>query len=132
MRHMWEADVERLKIEAQAMITANEERNRLTLIQQQQDSLRITETYNAEIATLKSRNFKLGGMLLGPNICDISPSSGEASSPKGSDGASSSGRVLSDESARNIEELVAQAEHDAATARACQAFIKLNEFPVEQ
>jgi hypothetical protein len=132
MKNLWEADVERLKIEAQQMLAENERQNRLIQEKQKLDSKKVTEKYNAEINSLKSSNFKLSGMLLGPNVCDEPSSAGETPSTDGGARARITPRILSAKGAGVLEELVAQAEHDAAVARACQAFVRLNEFPIEE
>jgi hypothetical protein len=145
---LWEKDNQIKAEQVKKQIADAEAANEELLKKQIQTNKSVKDKYESEIKSLKSTNFKLNGLLLGPHVCDFSTTQASTSSTQANNGTGQSTTVLptgstpvietivqhslSPEMAAGIETIVNQAEHDAAVARACQAFLRLNEFPVEK
>jgi len=86
------------------------------------DNAAITKAKNEEIASVRSS--LAVSLRRGAGICAGSSRTPEASSTRSSDATSAPGELFRDDIQRDLVAAIGEAEEVAATARACQAFVK--------
>lgn len=86
------------------------------------DNAAITKAKNAEIAAVRSS--LTVSLRRGAGICARAASAPEVAATGSSNAASSTGELFRDDIQRDLVAAIGRAEEAAATARACQAFIK--------
>lgn len=120
-----QAIAERAQADALAVSTRIKE-NADMGVKQAATNTAITKAKDEELAPVV-RTIYRDRVRIGPAICGPSTAT-EAASATSSNGADSSGRLVSQQIETDIRALDAEVEKDLATGRACQAFIKENGF----
>jgi prophage endopeptidase len=122
------AIAERAQADAAAVLKRTRE-NTVQAARQDETNATITKEKDDEIADLRRRLAAAPRLRVGPSICpDRHAAPAQAESPASGDGADPSAGLVSSRADADFKHLIEAVEQDLATGRACQAFLKQNDF----
>jgi prophage endopeptidase len=122
------AIAERAQADAAAVLKRMRE-NAAQAVHQGETNTNITKEKDDEIADLRQRLAAAPRLRVGPSICpDRHAAPAQAESPASGDGADPSAGLVSSRADADFKHLIEAVEQDLATGRACQAFLKQNDF----
>lgn len=128
VKEKWELEKATIKAESQVVLNKRLQENQKEQDHQNQVNQEVVEKLNRELKNANSELHTLRGLRLKPTICPGNSTTSNSESPKGADGTSTAGGTLPDDIAEDLDELMEQAEHDAAIARNCQDWIRKNKL----
>lgn len=120
------AIAERARLDAEVVLTRTRA-NTKEADRQASVNESITRKKDDEISDLQRRLAAAGRLRVGPAVCaGRSAATAETESAAGSDGADTSGGLVSARADADFKQLILDVEIDLATGRACQAFVREN------
>lgn len=122
MESKWNAEKAILAKAEKAAVIQREKENQKEAAKDAATIAKINEVHNEELNTVRSS--LAVSLRRGAGICARPASSPEASSTGGGNAASASGELFRDDIQRDFVAAIGKAEEVAATARACQSFVR--------
>lgn len=122
MESKWNSDIAKIAQAQDAAIIQRVTENQALIDKYAADNVAITKVKNEEIAAVRSS--LAVSLRRGAGICARPSSAPEATAAGSSNATSPASELFRDDIQRDLVEAIAKAEEVAATARACQSFVK--------